>query len=276
MHSTGLLHGKINSTKDVMHAKMSCTMCHKDDQKCDACSSPTVRHEEGCNALLQHVFHFPLQPAPLFQACQDVALCQQMHVLPACQQMVMQRNVRQLQDVCSAFACCSVHRTASACWAGKLMFYSTPCRGGKTVVQTPWSTACSAILVTLVHTSLAKDIGGITGDWSESSCVSQYISSHTMEKALKQKKAERREEGRKEAREQSRKGSEYIFSFLLFFPFPFPVPPSACPRHSVQRELLDSSPLQCKVRNYRRHTITKTYELAFHKPSARHQMHLLS
>ena len=52
-----------------------------------------MRHEEGCNALLQHVFHFSLQPAPLFQACQDVPLCQQVHVLQAWQERVVQRCV---------------------------------------------------------------------------------------------------------------------------------------------------------------------------------------
>lgn len=39
-------------------------------------------HEESCDALLQHVFYFPLQPAALLQACQDVTLRQQVHVLP--------------------------------------------------------------------------------------------------------------------------------------------------------------------------------------------------
>ena len=41
----------------------------------------TMGHEEGADALLQHVLHLPLQPAPRPQPLQDVPLCQQVHLL---------------------------------------------------------------------------------------------------------------------------------------------------------------------------------------------------
>ena len=87
-----LLCGKA-STTDVMYAGQAPLCATNDQNVLQGSSSTTMRHEEGCNALLQHVFHFPLQPAPRCQACQDVALCQQVHVLQAWRARVVQRCV---------------------------------------------------------------------------------------------------------------------------------------------------------------------------------------